>query len=82
MADNGARATEVQHESQFVARVDAFAPDFAQTWTTLRLASSSWSSFQSYNHPDRYIRHYAYELRLAPITTAVSRSDATFRVTS
>ncbi|MEU3889945.1 glycoside hydrolase family 43 protein [Streptomyces sp. NPDC029041] len=46
------------------------------------LADSAWSSFQSYNHPDRYIRHYAYELRLDPITTAVGRSDATFRVTS
>ncbi|MGO4419330.1 AbfB domain-containing protein, partial [Streptomyces sp. MCAF7] len=32
--------------------------------------------------PDRYIRHYAYQLRLDPITTATGRSDATFRVTS
>jgi Alpha-L-arabinofuranosidase B (ABFB) domain len=44
------------------------------------LADSTWSSFQSYNFPDRYIRHYAYELRLDPITTATTRSDATFRV--
>ncbi|KDN79391.1 hypothetical protein DF19_28730 [Streptomyces olindensis] len=46
------------------------------------LADSTWSSFQSYNHPDRYIRHYAYELRLDPITTATGRNDTTFRVTS
>ncbi|GAB2836245.1 glycoside hydrolase family 43 protein [Lentzea nigeriaca] len=46
------------------------------------LADATWSSFQSYNYPDRYLRHYAYQLRLDPITTATSRSDATFRVTS
>lgn len=46
------------------------------------LADAGWSSFQSYNYPDRYIRHYAYELRLDPITTATGRGDATFRVTS
>jgi hypothetical protein len=43
------------------------------------LADSAWSSFQSYSHPDRYIRHYAFQLRLDPITTALGRSDATFR---
>ncbi len=37
---------------------------------------------ESYNYPDRYIRHYAYQLKLDPITTATGRSDATFRVTS
>ncbi len=46
------------------------------------LANSSWTSFQSYSNPDRYIRHYNYLLRLDPITDAVGRSDATFRVTS
>ncbi|MGJ5828225.1 glycoside hydrolase family 43 protein [Streptomyces ossamyceticus] len=46
------------------------------------LADSTWSSFQSYNHPDRYIRHYAYYLKLDPITTATGRADATFRVTN
>ncbi|WP_326573147.1 AbfB domain-containing protein [Streptomyces sp. NBC_00481] len=40
-----------------------------------------WSSFQSYNHPDCCIRHYAYLLRLETITTAAGRGDATFRVT-
>jgi Alpha-L-arabinofuranosidase B (ABFB) domain len=46
------------------------------------LADAGWASFQSYSHSDRYIRHYAYALRLDPITTAVGRADATFRVTT
>jgi len=46
------------------------------------LADGAWASFQSYNHTDRYIRHYSYVLRLDQITTAVARSDATFRVTT
>ncbi|HYN96559.1 MAG TPA: AbfB domain-containing protein [Pilimelia sp.] len=45
------------------------------------LASASWSSFQSYNYPDRYIRHSNYLLRLDPITDQTGRNDATFRVT-
>lgn len=44
------------------------------------LANSSWISFQSYNYPDRHIRHLNYLLRLDPITDAVGRNDATFRV--
>jgi hypothetical protein len=31
---------------------------------------------------DRYIRHYAYLLKLETISTATGRSDATFRLTS
>jgi hypothetical protein len=46
------------------------------------LADASLSSFRSYNHPDHHIRHYAYALRLDPITTATGRAAATFRVTS
>jgi hypothetical protein len=46
------------------------------------LANASWSSFQFYNHPDRYVRHSGYLLRLDPITTAQGRDDATFRVTT
>ncbi|QUC59170.1 AbfB domain-containing protein [Streptomyces sp. A2-16] len=46
------------------------------------LADPTWSSFESYNHPGLYIRHYAYQLRLDPITTALGRGDATFRVTN
>ena len=44
------------------------------------LADSSAASFQSYNYPDRYIRHNDYLLRLDPITNALGRNDATFRV--
>ncbi|WP_327693186.1 glycoside hydrolase family 43 protein [Streptomyces sp. NBC_00459] len=62
-------------------RTTAFAED-ATFRQVAGLADATWSSFQSYNHPDRYIRHYAYQLKLATITTAVGRSDATFRLTS
>lgn len=46
------------------------------------LANSGWISFQSFSHPDRYIRHYNYLLRLDQITNAQGRGDATFRLTS
>jgi len=59
----------------------AFAAD-ATFRQVAGLANSGWSSFQSYNNPDRYIRHFNYLLRLDQITTAVGRSDATFRVTT
>jgi hypothetical protein len=59
----------------------AFAAD-ATFRQVAGLADAGWSSFQSYNHPDRHIRHYGYLLRLDPITDAVGRGDATFRVTS
>ncbi|WP_336203971.1 AbfB domain-containing protein [Nonomuraea sp. LPB2021202275-12-8] len=45
------------------------------------LADTSWTSFQSSNYPDRYIRHWNYLLRLDPITDAQGRGDATFRAT-
>jgi hypothetical protein len=45
------------------------------------LADSSAVSWQSYSVPTRYIRHYGYVLRLDPVSTAVERADATFRVT-
>ncbi|GAA0460806.1 hypothetical protein Ade02nite_15180 [Paractinoplanes deccanensis] len=44
------------------------------------LANGSWSSFRSYNFPDRHLRHANYLLRIDPISTAVDREDATFRV--
>jgi len=56
-----------------------FAAD-ASSGKVAGLADPSWSSFRSYNHPDRYIRHYTYQLRLDPISTAVGRADATFSV--
>ncbi|WP_232293186.1 glycoside hydrolase family 43 protein [Stigmatella aurantiaca] len=43
------------------------------------LANSSWTSYQAYNVPGSYIRHYNYTLRIEPITTSISQSDATFR---
>jgi hypothetical protein len=46
------------------------------------LADASWSSFQSYNYPDRYIRHSNYLLKLETVTTAQARADATFKVVS
>jgi hypothetical protein len=45
-------------------------------------ASVSPRSLQANNFPGRYLRHYAYELRIDPITTATARDAATFRVTS
>jgi hypothetical protein len=59
----------------------AFAAD-ATYRQVAGFADSGWTLFQSCNYPDRYIRHYSYLLRLDQITTAVGRSDATFRVTS
>lgn len=44
------------------------------------LADATAVSFQSYSHPDRYLRHYDYALRLDTITTATARADATFRI--
>lgn len=76
----------LRHSSfDFVLAPDDGSAAFAADATFRRvagLASSSWSSFQSYNHPDRYLRHYNYLLRLDPISDAVGRSDATFRVTT
>ena len=45
------------------------------------LADPSAASFQSYNFPDRYLRHANYLLRLDQITSATGQADATFRVT-
>ena len=47
------------------------------------LADSTWSSFRSYNFPDRYLRHSGYVLRIDPLgsgSSAGDRQDATFRV--
>ncbi|GAA1031955.1 hypothetical protein GCM10009557_28850 [Virgisporangium ochraceum] len=46
------------------------------------LSDPTWSSFRSYNLPDRYLRHSGYVLRVDPVSTATDREDATFRVTS
>jgi hypothetical protein len=44
------------------------------------LSDASAVSFRSVNHPDRYVRHFNYLLRLDPISTATGRADATFRM--
>lgn len=44
------------------------------------LKDSSWSSFQSYNNPNRYIRHYAYLLKLEEVSTDIEKQDATFKI--
>ncbi|VUD67436.1 Extracellular exo-alpha-(1-_5)-L-arabinofuranosidase [Thalassocella blandensis] len=43
------------------------------------LADSAASSFQSYNFPDRYIRHRDGLLRIDTITSELARQDATFK---
>jgi hypothetical protein len=48
------------------------------------LADAAWSSFRSYNVPDRYLRHSGFLLRIDPLSagsSATDRQDATFRVT-
>ncbi|GAA0928186.1 glycoside hydrolase family 43 protein [Virgisporangium aurantiacum] len=71
----------VNYDFQLVANdgTATFAAD-ATFRRVAGLADASASSFQSYNHADRYIRHSNYLLRLDPITDATGRSDATFRV--
>ena len=46
------------------------------------LADTGAASFQAYSDSTRYIRHYAYVLRLDAITNQTARSDATFHVTN
>nr|WP_205325464.1 AbfB domain-containing protein [Glycomyces sp. YM15] len=48
----------------------------------MRVVDGARRPFRSYNHADRYIRHYDYLLKLDPISTAMGRADATFRITS
>ncbi|MGY3521162.1 AbfB domain-containing protein, partial [Micromonospora sp. PTRAS2] len=55
----------------------------ATFYRTAGLADSSWSSFRSYNFPDRYLRHSNYVLRIDPLSAGSSEADrqsATFRV--
>lgn len=35
---------------------------------------------QSYNFPDRYLRHDDYALRIDPVGSDLDRQDATFRL--
>ncbi|WP_211234794.1 AbfB domain-containing protein [Glycomyces arizonensis] len=47
-----------------------------------RRQSTETNRIQSHDHPDRHLRHYAFELRIDPIGTDTERADATFRVTN
>jgi hypothetical protein len=44
------------------------------------LKDATWTSFQSYNFPTRYIRHNNYVLKLEPISTDTEKQDATFKI--
>lgn len=44
------------------------------------LKDSSWASFESYNNPNKYIRHYSYLLKLEEVSTDIEKQDATFKV--
>jgi hypothetical protein len=60
------------------------SPQFAADATFKQvpgLADTSASSFQAYSDSTRYIRHYAYVLRLDLVKNQTDRSDATFHVT-
>ena len=57
----------------------AFASD-ATFRRVAGLKDSTATSFQSFNFPDRYVRHSAFALRVDPVTTDTDRQDATFRV--
>ncbi|MEU5870846.1 AbfB domain-containing protein [Glycomyces sp. NPDC047369] len=46
------------------------------------LADAGATSLQSYNYPDRHVRHANYVLRVDPVTDAAARADATFRIVS
>ena len=59
-----------------------FAAD-ATFYPVAGLADSSWTSFRSYNNPNRSLRHYGYVLRIDTVSgssAAVDRQDATFRI--
>ncbi|MFI1191737.1 AbfB domain-containing protein [Micromonospora sp. NPDC020750] len=62
----------------------AFRAD-ATFYRTPGLGDSAWTSFRSYNFPDRYLRHSGYLLRIDPLSassSAADRQDATFQITS
>ena len=43
------------------------------------LANSGWSSYESYNYPGQYMRHYSYLLILGAVSGSTQQADATFR---
>jgi hypothetical protein len=57
--------------------------DFATDATFHRvagLADGKWSSFRSARFPTRYLRHFAFALRLDELSTATRPADATFNI--
>ncbi|MEX5713018.1 AbfB domain-containing protein, partial [Parafrankia sp. FMc6] len=72
---DGLNLSLVQYDGSASFRADA---SFKQI---LGLANSAWNSFQAYSYPDRYIRHYAFGLRVTAVTNDLGRADATFRFT-
>jgi hypothetical protein len=64
---------------------DDGTPAFRAAATFVRepgLADASWTSFRSLTHPDRYLRHSQFQLRVDAITSELAREDATFRIGS
>lgn len=74
-----------QRETAIVLEPYDGSPQFTMDATFRQvpgLADGSASSFQSFYDPSMYIRHYAFELWVHPILSALDRSDATFRFTN
>ncbi|MGW7522558.1 glycoside hydrolase family 43 protein [Streptomyces sp. NPDC054783] len=74
-------ARYVRH-SNFVGRIDEYPvdPPTDSQWTLVPgLADSAGVSFRSVNHPNRYLRHYDYQLQLdVSDGTSIFAADATF----
>ncbi|WP_198587102.1 glycoside hydrolase family 43 protein [Glycomyces xiaoerkulensis] len=70
----------VRHADE-VGRIDPYPmdPPADQQWRIVSGLAGSGVSFESYNHPGRFLRHYNYELRLEQDDgSGVFAADATF----
>ncbi|WP_141847297.1 AbfB domain-containing protein [Lapillicoccus jejuensis] len=61
-----------------VSELDATTRPDATFTVVPGLADTSCYSFRSENYPDRYLRHYDYQVRLDPVGTGTYAQDATF----
>lgn len=61
-----------------VSSLDASTVQDATFTVVPGLADRSCYSFRSANFPDRYLRHYDYQVRLDPVGTGTYAQDATF----
>jgi hypothetical protein len=43
------------------------------------LANGGWSSYESYNMPGQYMRHFGFLMILGPVSGSLQQADATFR---